>query len=242
MNQDRQVAVVTGATRGLGRAISQRLTSAGWSLVITGRTEARVQQTAEQLSKVGCEVLGIAGDIADPEHLKRVFDKVEQHFGRLDLLVNNAGTFEGGPLDELSLQDWDRVMATNLRGPFLATQLAFRIMKPQGSGRIINIGSISAQRVRPYSAAYSTTKHGLWGLTQVTALEGREFGITCGCLNPGNILTERRQASPAAEDQEPMMACEEVAEVVMMMASLPPHVELLEATVLPHQQLFVGRG
>lgn len=164
-----------------------------------------------------------------------------ERFGRLDILVNNAGAFDGGPIDELSVEAWDRVMATNLRAPFLCTRAAMRIMKRQHQGRIINIGSISAQRVRPHSAPYSASKHGLWGLTQVTALEGREHGVTCCCLHPGNVYVERRNTD-LAEDAEPMMSVESIAEVALLMAALPPEVEMLEAIVLPHQQLYVGRG
>jgi NAD(P)-dependent dehydrogenase (short-subunit alcohol dehydrogenase family) len=116
-----------------------------------------------------------------------------------------------------------------------------RVMKRQRGGRIINIGSNSAQRVRPGSAPYSASKHGLWGLTQVTALEGREHGITCGCLHPGNVLVERRHTH-RAEDAEPMVSIEEMAEVAVLMATLPPHVEMLEAIVLPRDQAYVGRG
>src|SRR5262249_9169585 len=145
-------------------------------------------------------------------------------------------------LDELSVETWDHVLAVNLRGPFLCTREAMRIMKRQGGGRIINIGSISAQRVRPNSAPYSASKHGLWGLTQVTALEGRDYGITCGCLDRGNVLVERRQQSGKVEDQEPMMTSQELAETAVLMACLPPHVNLLEAIVLPINQLYVGRG
>ncbi|HVX60599.1 MAG TPA: SDR family oxidoreductase, partial [Pirellulales bacterium] len=164
-----------------------------------------------------------------------------QEFGRLDLLVNNAGAFDGGPLDELSLEAWDKVIAVNLRAPFLCTRAAMRRMKRQGGGRIINIGSISAQRVRFGSAPYSASKHGIWGLTQVTALEGREHGITCCCLHPGNIQVERR-LTDRVEDAEPMMSVDEIAEVAVLMATLPPHVEMLEAIVLPREQLYVGRG
>jgi NAD(P)-dependent dehydrogenase (short-subunit alcohol dehydrogenase family) len=117
-----------------------------------------------------------------------------------------------------------------------------RVMKRQGGGRIINIGSISAQRVRPNSAAYSASKHGIWGLTQVTALEGRAFGISCGCLHPGNVLVERRQGSAKKEDDEPMMTVDELAQAAVLMATLPPHVNFLEAIVLPVGQLYVGRG
>ena len=116
-----------------------------------------------------------------------------------------------------------------------------RIMKGQKCGRIINIGSISAQRVRPNSAPYSASKFGLWGLTQVTALDGREHGITCGCLHPGNTMIERRQVENDLRG-EPMMKVEHVVEVVRVMATLPPDVEMLEAIVLPRDQEYVGRG
>ncbi|MBW3600978.1 MAG: SDR family oxidoreductase, partial [Planctomycetes bacterium] len=147
-----------------------------------------------------------------------------------------------GPLDELPAEVWDQVLSVNLRAPFLCTRAALRIMRRQRSGRIINIGSISAQRVRPNFAAYSASKHGLWGLTQSTALEGREYGVTCCCLHPGNVHVERRAAADKLEDQEPMMTVEEIAEVAVLMATLPPHVEMLEAIVLPRDQLYVGRG
>src|SRR5260221_10060238 len=140
------------------------------------------------------------------------------------------------------LETWEKVMAVNLRGPFLCTRAAMRIMKPQRSGRIINIASISAQRVRLNSAPYSTSKHGLWGLTQVTALEGWSFGISCGCLHPGHVLIERRQNSERKEDQEPMMTVDEIAQAAVLMATLPPHVNMLGAPGLPLGQLYLGRG
>jgi NAD(P)-dependent dehydrogenase (short-subunit alcohol dehydrogenase family) len=133
-------------------------------------------------------------------------------------------------------------MAVNLRGPFLCSREAVRIMKGQGGGRILNIGSISAQRVRPGSAAYSTTKFGLVGLTQVTALEGRSHGIACSCLHPGNTFVERRKDSPTPINQEPMMSVEALAEVAVHMTTLPPHINMLEAIVLPLEQEYLGRG
>jgi NAD(P)-dependent dehydrogenase (short-subunit alcohol dehydrogenase family) len=181
-------------------------------------------------------------DVTDETQVHQLFDRTLKEFGRLDILVNNAGAFDGGPLDELSTQAWDKVIAVNLRGPFLCTREAMRIMKRQKGGRIINIGSISAQRVRPHSAPYSASKHGLWGLTQVTALEGRDHGISCGCLHPGNVRVERRQESTKEIDQEPMMTVKELAQTAVLMASLPPHVNMLEAIVLPVEQLYVGRG
>jgi NAD(P)-dependent dehydrogenase (short-subunit alcohol dehydrogenase family) len=239
---DGKVAIITGASKGIGKGIALGLAGEGASLCLTARAAKELERLAGELGKKKTNVFAFPADVADERHVQDLFRKSVERFGRLDILVNNAGAFDGGPLDELPVEIWDKVMAVNLRGAFLCTREAMRIMKRQRGGRIINIGSISAQRVRPHSAAYSTSKHGLWGLTQVTALEGREFGITCGCLHPGNVRVERRQESNKGEDQEPMMSVEEIAQAVVLMATLPAHVNMLEAIVLPMGQLYLGRG
>ena len=236
-----KIAIVTGASKGIGLGIARGFAREGASLVLAARPSPELEAAEQEVASLGAQALTVATDVTDEGQVERLFAKAIEHFGRLDVLVNNAGVFDGGPLDELSTADWDKVMAVNLRAPFLCTRAAMRIMKRQGGGRIINIGSISGQRVRPFSAPYSTSKHGLWGLTQVTALEGRQHNITCCCLHPGNVKTERRH-SDRPEDAEPMMTPDELAEVAVLMAALPPHVEMLEAIVLPHQQLYVGRG
>lgn len=238
-----KIALVTGAGRGIGRGIARALAGEGATLLLAGRTVAHLEETAAEARALsGQPAVVQAADVADEGQVEALFQRVRQKFGRLDLLVNNAGAFDGGPLDQLSIEAWDKVINTNLRAPFLCTRAALRIMKPQKTGRIINIGSISAQRVRPGSGPYSASKHGLWGLTQVTALEGRDYGVTCCCLHPGNVMVERRVSSGKIEDDEPMMSADDIAKVALLMATLPPHVELLEAIVLPHQQLYVGRG
>jgi NAD(P)-dependent dehydrogenase (short-subunit alcohol dehydrogenase family) len=237
---DGKIALVTGASSGIGFGIARGLAAEGASLVLTARNAARLSQNAEELSKSRTAVLAIPADVTDEAQVQEIFRQTMEQFGKLDLLVNNAGIFDGGPVDELSVEAWDRVMATNLRGPFLCTREAMRIMKAQRSGRIINIGSISAQRVRLNSAAYSTSKHGLWGLTQVTALEGREFGITCGCLHPGNVEVETL-AQARRENGEPVMTTDTIAQAAVAMATLPPNVSMLEAIVLPIDQPYLGR-
>jgi NAD(P)-dependent dehydrogenase (short-subunit alcohol dehydrogenase family) len=239
---DGKVALITGGNKGIGKGIAEGLATEGAPLVLTARGQRDLQRTADELSSRGHRVLAIAADVTDERQVEDLFRKTMEHFGRLDILVNNAGAFDGGPLDEISVEAWDKVLAVNLRAPFLCTRQAMRIMKAQGGGRIINIGSISAQRVRPHSAPYSASKHGLWGLTQVTALEGRDFGISCGCLHPGNTMVERRQGSAKQEDEEPMMTVAELAQAAILMATLPAHVNMLEAIVLPISQLYVGRG
>jgi NAD(P)-dependent dehydrogenase (short-subunit alcohol dehydrogenase family) len=237
-----KVALITGGNRGIGKGIALGLGLEGAALVLVARGADELEKTRAELTARCFQVLPIVADVTDETQVRDVFAKTIERFSRLDILVNNAGAFDGGPIDELSLETWDKVMAVNLRGPFLCTREAFRIMKKQGGGRIINIGSISAQRVRPGMAPYSTSKHGIWGLTQAAALEGRDFGITCGCLHPGNVAVERRQASTKAEDAEPMMSVAEIAEAAVLMATLPPHVNMLEAIVLPMGQAYLGRG
>jgi NAD(P)-dependent dehydrogenase (short-subunit alcohol dehydrogenase family) len=241
-NLDGKVALVTGGNRGIGKGIARGLAAEGAALAITARGADDLERVAAELRAAGADVLAVPADVTDEGQVRELFRRTLERFGRLDVLVNNAGTFDGGPLDELSVEAWDKVLAINLRAPFLCTREAMRVMKQQGGGRIINVGSISAQRVRPHSAPYSTSKHGLVGLTQVTALEGRDFGISCGCLHPGNVRIERRQNTGRKEDDEPMMTVEEIARAAVFMATLPPHVNMLEAIVLPVGQLYVGRG
>lgn len=175
---DGKIALITGASQGIGQGIAEAFAAEGASLVLSSRNVERLNQNAQALTEAGADVLVVQTDVTNEAQVQELFRQAMERFGRLDILVNNAGVFDGGPLDELSVEAWDKVIATNLRGPFLCTREAMRIMKAQGGGRIINIGSISAQRVRPNSAAYSTSKFGISGLTQVTALEGREFGMS----------------------------------------------------------------
>jgi NAD(P)-dependent dehydrogenase (short-subunit alcohol dehydrogenase family) len=237
---DGKVVLVTGGNKGIGRGIARATAAEGASLVLAARDREALNRTAQELAAGGNEVLAVPTDVTDEGQVEALFAQTMDRFGRLDVLYNNAGAFDGGPLEELSLETWDHVMAVNLRGPFLCTRAAMRIMKKQGGGRIINIASISAQRVRPNSAPYSTSKHGLWGLTQSTALDGRPHGIVASCLCPGNVAVERRLG--LRSDDEPMMTPDDIAQAALLMATLPANVNMLEAIVLPVDQLYIGRG
>ncbi|MCH8236519.1 MAG: SDR family oxidoreductase, partial [Chloroflexi bacterium] len=173
-----------------------------------------------------------------------LFEQTVARFGRLDILVNNAGVGQSGPIEETSFADWQYIVSINLSGPFLCTREAFKIMKKQGGGRIINIGSISAMVPRHGSVGYASTKHGMTGLTKSTALEGREFGISCGQLNPGNTESELMIATRAREgaDANPMIPVWTQGQAALYMATLPPEANVLEMTVMPLIQPFVGRG
>ncbi len=237
-----KVAIITGGNRGIGKGIAKGFAAEGASLTIAARDAALLTQTAEELRNRGAKVLAVPTDVTDEEQIIALFEKAMNEYNRLDILVNNAGAFDGGPIDELSTEAWDKVIGVNLRAPFLCSREAMRIMKAQGEGgRIINIGSISAHRVRPNSAPYSSSKFGIWGLTQVTALEGRPHGITASCLQPGNTFVERVQNRPQPPS-EPMMDVDGLAQAAVLMATLPPNMNMLEATVLPVEQLYIGRG
>ena len=236
---DGKIVLVTGGGRGIGKGIARGMVKEGASVAISGRVPETLESTKTELEALGGTVLTVPTDVTDEGQVEKLFKEVMNRFGRLDVLVNNAGAFDGGPLDELSLEAWNRVIGTNLTGPFLCTRQAFRIMKAQGGGRIINVSSISAQRVRPRSAAYSASKHGVWGLTQVTALEGRDHNIAASCLYPGNTRVERASATTSVEAN---MSVDELAQAAVWMALMPSHVTMLEATVLPIKQAFIGRG
>lgn len=240
-----RVAIVTGGGSGIGKAIALAYAREGCHLAIAGRHAARLEAATAELRACGAEALAIPCDVSDEGQVAALFAQTMARFGRLDILVNSAGAFDGGPLEALSLAAWNNVIGACLTGPFLCTREAFKIMKPAGGGRIINIGSISAQRTRENMAPYTASKFGVWGLTQAAALEGRDYGIAVSCLHPGNTLVERRLAGLAQgrrEDDEPMFEPEVIARCALLMATLPPEANMLEAIVLPLQQKYIGRG
>lgn len=232
-----KIALITGASRGIGKGIAEAFAAEGASLVLLARSLDELKANAAELEKQGVTAVPVQADVTDERQVVEAFDVIRDRFKRLDLLVNNAGRGEHAPIDALPVEVWDRVIALNLRGPFLCTREAFRIMKAAGGGRIINISSIAGKRARPFTAPYAASKAALWSLTQVTALEGREFGITCGCVFPGNVLVERLR-----DRREPMMKIEHLAPAVVAMAALPPEVTMLETVVLPTAQPYIGRG
>lgn len=239
---DGKIALVTGSSRSIGKAIAIAFAREGASLVLAARSVDGLNAVARVIRDLGREVEVVPTDVKDEKQIDNLFKKTMDRFGRLDILVNNSGVFHSSPIDEVPTEDWDNVIATNLRAPFLCTRAAFAIMKAQGGGRIINIGSISASRVRQFNVAYSCAKFGLIGLTQTTALEGREFNITCGILHPGNTERDIRPPEGTGWTAEPYLSQEEIAAAVVYIASQPPHVNVLELVQLHKDQLYLGRG
>ncbi len=237
-----QVAVITGAGQGIGRGIALALAQEGCRLVLSGRRREKLDAVAAEVRALGVEVLVQTADVSLEADVEALFAATEKTFSKVDILVNNAGAFDGGPLDEVTLAAWNNVIGACLTGTFLCSRAAFRMMKPQRSGRILNIGSISAQRPRENATPYAAAKFGVWGLTQAIALDARPHGIVCSCLHPGNVLVERRTESGLRSDDEPMMSVDSIAQAALVMLTLPPDVNFLEAIVLPRDQAYIGRG
>ena len=247
-----KIAVVTGAGTGVGRAASLALMNTGFTVVLTGRRKEMLEETAK-LGASG-KSLVVTADMTDPASIAALFAKVIETYGRLDLLFNNAGMGAPAvPFEDLSLAQWQAVVNTNLTGPFLCTQHAFRIMKDQTprGGRIINNGSISAHAPRPLSAAYTSTKHAITGLTKATNLDGRAYDIAVGQVDIGNAatpMTDRMVSGPGVlqpdgtTKQEPRMDAKAVGDAVAYMASLPLDANVLFMTVMASKMPFVGRG
>src|SRR5579883_151323 len=246
-----KVALVTGAGSGIGRAVALALLRDGWSVVLAGRRTDTLAATAA-MALAGARTLVVAADVTDPTSVRSLFEQAKATFGRLDLLFNNAGMGAPPiPLEDLTFEQWKKVVDVNLTGAFLCTQEAFKLMKSQTprGGRIINNGSISATAPRPNSAPYTATKHAITGLTKSTSLDGRKYNIACGQIDIGNAATEMtakmKEGVPQANGTiavEPTMDVENVARAVLYMASLPLDANVLFMTVMATQMPLVGRG
>ena len=249
---DGKVAVVTGAGQGIGKAAAQALLKEGYRVAFAGRRVEMLEAAIAEAGVAKDQAIAVKCDVGNPADVKALFDATIKAFGRLDVLFNNAG--QGAPaipMEELSYEQWTSVVNTNLTGAFLCTQHAVRIFKsqsPQG-GRIINNGSISAHAPRPFSVAYTATKHAITGLTKTTSLDGRPFDITCGQIDIGNAATPMTERMTKGVPQpngttmvEPRMDVAHVASAVVYMASLPLDANVLTMTIMASKMPFVGRG
>lgn len=251
-NSPRKVALVTGAGSGIGRAVALGLLDDGFTLVLAGRRAEPLQALVDLARDKGGEALAVPTDVRDAASVDALFATVEEVYGRLDVIFNNAGVNTPAvPVDELAVDQWLNVIDTNLTGVFLCSRGAFGLMRrqqPQG-GRIINNGSISAHAPRPFSAPYTASKHAVLGLTKSLALDGREFNIACSQIDIGNALTELsvrmtkgvRQANGEIA-VEPMVDVQHIADAVRYMAGLPLSANVLNMTVMATNMPFVGRG
>ena len=252
MGSDGRVAIVTGGGTGIGKHSALALLRDGYSVTIGGRRPEPLEATVEEAGTDAERLLAVPTDVGDPDSVRALFARTKEAFGRLDVLFNNAG--HGAPrvpLEELAYEDWQRVVDTNLTGTFLCTQEAIKIMKAQDpmGGRIINNGSISAHVPRPDSAAYTSTKHGITGLTKATSLDGRKYDIACGQIDIGNAATDMAsrmsEGTPQADGSikvEQTFDVKHVAESVLYMANLPLDTNVQFMTIMASKMPYIARG
>ena len=246
-----KVAIITGAGTGIGKYTALALLDEGYSVTLAGRRGELLEAVVDE-SGANDKIIAVPTDVGDPRAVENLFETTRSTFGRLDLLFNNAGSGAPAiPLEELTLEQWQRVVSVNLTGAFLCTQAAFRMMKDQSpkGGRIINNGSISAHTPRPNSAPYTSTKHAITGLTKSTALDGRDHDIVCGQIDIGNALTDMTarmgqgvMQADGTRKPEPTMDVDSVVRAVVYMDSLPLDASVQSITVLASKMPFVGRG
>lgn len=245
----KQIAVVTGAGRGVGRITAITLAQKGWAVVVAGRDKIAIEAVAKE---AGGGSVGIVCDVSDPESVESLFAQIKSNFGRIDLLFNNAGVVTPGvALEDVKIEDWQKVVDVNISGVFYCTQQAFALMKSQSpmGGRIINNGSISAQVPRPNSSAYTASKHAVTGLTKTASLDGRTFDIAVGQIDIGNANTDMAEQMRVGTTQadgskmiEPTIDPQNIADAVAFMASLPLSSNVPFITVMATKMPFGGRG
>lgn len=246
-----KVVVVTGAGSGIGRAVALAFLDNGDKVALLGRRQSPLEETISQ-SSASESAMALPADVTSEENVVAAFAAVAKHFGRIDVLFNNAGIFpQSASFEEIALADWETAVDINLNGSFLCAREAFRYMKAQDpmGGRIINNGSISAHAPRPKSAGYTTTKHAINGLTKSIVLDGRPYNIACGQIDIGNAATQLLAgvASEALQAngtvmQEPMMSVDEVADAVLSMADLPLATNIQNMLIMATAMPYVGRG
>jgi NAD(P)-dependent dehydrogenase (short-subunit alcohol dehydrogenase family) len=246
-----QVAIVTGASNGIGRGIAEALGAAGAKTVLAARRTALLEEVASGIHTAGGTALPVTTDVTREDQVARLFRTTQDTYGRVDVLVNNAGVPTHVPIEDITLKYWQEVLDVNLTAAFMCSREAVRLMKsqtPQG-GRIINIGSVSAKTPRPDSIPYTATKFALQGMTHQLTMDGRKYGVAASIIHPGATLSSfstRRGRTKAGAGDTPddyVMDPADVAKIVVLMCGLPPEVNLYEATILPnHMRSFIGRG
>jgi NAD(P)-dependent dehydrogenase (short-subunit alcohol dehydrogenase family) len=242
-----KVAIITGASGGLGKGMAEVFAAEGAKTVVAARRKEALEQVAGGIRARGGEALVVPTDVTREAQVTALFTSTMEAYGRVDILVNNAGMPTRTPIEDTTLADWQAVIDLNLTAPFLCAREAVRIMKKQGGGRIINIGSISAITPRRHSAGYAATKAAIEGLTRSLTLDGRDYGVVASVIHPGATASSfnaaRGGAGPGKTPADYIMSTEDLARVALLMCSLPPEVNLFEATLLPNNMVsFIGRG
>ena len=236
-----KVVVVTGASSGIGAAVADQFAAAGARMVLGARRLDRLENMVSDIIAGGGDAVAVACDVRVEADVRALFAAGLNRFGRIDVLINNAGIADHTPTAELDLARWSEVIDTNLTGAFLCAREAFRIMLRQGAGRMIHIGSLSAQVPRPDTIAYAASKFGLAGLSHSLAIDGRAQGIASSIFHPGIVGTELVRGG-VERDPTTLIGPDVAARAIVAMADLPDHVNFVEGTMLPLTMPFLARG
>jgi len=239
MDLSGQIALVTGGGTGIGKAIAKAMLAEGAKVIIVGRKENILKEAKADL---GAGVDTIVCDVTDESQVNNVYEKIMENHGKLNILINNAGMAARGKAYEMSYDMWKKVVDVNLNGAFLCARGAMKIMVPQKSGRIINIGSISGQMGRPENAPYTATKFAVEGLTRAFALDGRDHGVAVSVIHPGNVATNIWKGREAMSEREGLIPLEDLGKLAVTMLTMSPNVNILNSVILPITQPYLGRG
>ncbi len=185
-----KVVVITGASSGLGEATARHLSAQGASVVLGARRVDRIQALAAELTGTGGKAIAIATDVTDYDQVKRLVDAAVQAYGRVDVMINNAGLMPHSPLERLKIDDWDRTIDVNIKGVLYGIAAALPYMKQQKCGHIINVSSVAGHKVTPGGAVYAATKHAVRALSEGLRLEVKPYNIRTTVISPGAVATE----------------------------------------------------
>jgi len=231
MSLQNQVAIVTGASKGIGKAITLSFAKEKMNVVLAARTKSDLEKTAGEVEELGGKALVIPADVSRGQAVEQMITKTIEAFGKIDVLINNAGMGVFAPVDELQTQDFDRMFAINMRGVFLCTRAVLPHMKKQKSGAIINISSLAGKNFFKGGAGYAATKWALNGFTKCLMLEAREYDIRVSVVCPGSVATEFSPDS--GKDPAKILQSQDIADSVLTILRLPPNALMSEIDLRP---------
>ena len=220
-----KVALITGGGTGIGRGVALELSAVGCHVVVCGRRKAPLEEVMEALSAKRGQGLAVAGDVSEADDVERIVNAAREKFGQIDILINNAGIGGGGAIHSHDLQAWDRVMAINLRGPFLTSRAVLPLMRDRKRGHIINISSESGLEYYQGNGAYGVSKHALNALSEFIQRENQDFGIRVDTVCPGMVITEMTENSQGL-DHSKCLYPEDIADLVLWLLSRRQNIKI----------------
>ncbi|MBL8112908.1 MAG: SDR family NAD(P)-dependent oxidoreductase [Acidobacteria bacterium] len=220
MDLQNAVVLVTGAGRGIGRATAHAFAQGGARVALMGKTKKNLEKVQKELKATGVATAVVPGDVADEGTVSRCVAAAEQQLGPIDVLVNNAGIFQMSPIDKVDALAFDRIIATNLRGPFLLSRAVLPGMKARRKGHIVNISSTAGKRGFAGGGAYCASKFGLAGLSESVMYEARPFDVRVTCLFPSTVATDMIKSSGLKYDETKALQPEDIAQAIVSLVRL----------------------